>query len=118
MRRPQRTPDDSEHHDDAGDPAMRGLNRLGLVVAALFAAFLYFLWSHPNYEPVCISGYRSRCGPTLRRSSPPEPLPPESTPDKPTWTAPLPRAVRDLPAPPLSQSAIGANLKKVRSRGV
>ena len=82
----------------AGDPAPRGLYGLGLIVALLFAAFLYFLWSHPNYEPVCTSGYRSRCGPRLSRSSPPKPLSPQSAPDKRVWTAPPPGAVQNLPA--------------------
>jgi hypothetical protein len=95
------------HTEDPGDQTLRGLNRLGLVVALLVAAFAYFLWSHPNYEPVCISGYRSRCGPTAWKSAFPKPPPTDNaaaggSSATPAWSAPLPRAVEDLPAPPLS----------------
>jgi hypothetical protein len=43
------------------DPDLRRINLIGLGVLLLFAAFAYFLWSHPDYMPACNSGGKVRC---------------------------------------------------------
>ena len=40
------------------DPAARHLAIAGAVVAALFAAYIAFLWTHPNYVPPCVRAPR------------------------------------------------------------
>ncbi len=35
------------------DPAAKHLAIAGAVVAALFGAYVAFLWTHPNYVPPC-----------------------------------------------------------------